>query len=173
MDAVSKIFLMQSYTPTGLRGSGFHYEFGLFLSNSPVKYKPHFLPAQQCLPGAAVDWCIYLAPRFPGSVYIIDRHGYKQAASTGQSFKCCYYCSCLEITNTLPSGCVAAEQVFPARSSTQSVSQLLLPPNKALQLLQPCPRGKSSLLWHLGDLPFVWKLIIWMCLSLSHSVISF
>lgn len=58
MDAVSKFFLMQSYIPTGLRGSRFHYEFGLFMSNSPVKYKPHYLLAQQCLPGAAVDCCI-------------------------------------------------------------------------------------------------------------------
>lgn len=93
MDAVSKLFLMQSYIPTDLRGSRFHYELGLFLSNSPVKYKPHNLPAQQCLPEAAVDWCVYLAPGFPGSVYIIDRHGYKQAASTGQSFHppACYY----------------------------------------------------------------------------------
>lgn len=115
MDAVSKLFLMQSYTPRGLRGSRFHYEFALFLSNSPVRYKPCYLPAQQCLPGAAADRCIYLAPRLPGSVYIIDGHGYKQAASTGQSFNppACCYPSCLEITNTLASRCVAAEQVFP------------------------------------------------------------
>ncbi|XP_068883941.1 sentan isoform X4 [Aphelocoma coerulescens] len=30
MDAVSKLLLMQSYIPTGLRGSRFHYEFGCF-----------------------------------------------------------------------------------------------------------------------------------------------
>lgn len=147
MDAVSKLFLMQSYIPTGLRGSRLHYEFGLFLSNSPVKYKPHYLPAQQCLAGAAADQCVSLAPRFPGRVYIIDRHGYRQAASTGQSFNppACYCSSCLEITNTLASRCVAAERVFPVPSSTQSINQLLLPPKKALQLLQACPRGKSWL----------------------------
>lgn len=78
-----------SYIPTGLRGSRFHDEFGWFLSNSPVKYKPHYLPAQQCLPAR----CIWLAPGLPGSVCIIDRHGYQQAASTGQSLNppACYY----------------------------------------------------------------------------------
>uniref|UniRef100_A0A8B9IPA4 Sentan, cilia apical structure protein n=1 Tax=Anser cygnoides TaxID=8845 RepID=A0A8B9IPA4_ANSCY len=65
-------------------------------------------------------------------------HGCRQAACTGQSLNppVCCYSSCLEITNSLPSRCVAARPASPAQSTTPSV---LLPPRRALQPQRGCP----------------------------------